>query len=116
MAITRRQFLQGAGAAGAAGAVGLALAKEPWRHRDAQGGTSAAPASAPGAGILVLLTLYGGNDGINTVIPFEDARYLGARRDLGHIDGNVLPLAEGLALNPALGGFKRLWDAEQLGV
>jgi uncharacterized protein (DUF1501 family) len=117
--MTRRQFLQSAAGAGAAGAIGFAIAKEPWQRHHTEKATGAPVTRGPGGvrtGILVLLTLYGGNDGLNTVIPFEDARYLDARRNLGHVDGNVLPLAEGLALNPALTGLKQLWDKRRLAI
>jgi uncharacterized protein (DUF1501 family) len=119
MTIARRQFLTGAVGAGAAGAVGLALSQS----RGHEGGDDARVASpattlptAPAKGTLVLVTLYGGNDGLDTVIPFEAAGYLGARGPLGHSDGNVIPLADGLALHPALTGLKGLWDARQLAI
>ena len=124
MAITRRQFITGAVGAGAAGAVGVALSQSPWQARgdDKTAATTTTVPTASSKGTLVLVTLYGGNDGLDTVIPFEDARYLGARGELGnfsdggHPDGAVIPLADGLALHPALTGLKRLWDARQLAI
>ena len=124
MAITRRQFLTGIVGAGAAGAAGVSLSQPLRRQADddarARATTTTVP-SASGKGTLVLVTLYGGNDGLDTVIPFEDAHYLGARRELdasdgNHPDGGVIPLADGLALHPALVGFKGLWDARQLAI
>ena len=118
MAITRRQFITGAVGAGAAGAVGRALSQQPW-HQARAGDPRAATTTAPTAsreGTLVLVTLYGGNDGLDTVIPFQEAPYLAARGALAHSDGDVIPLADGLALHPALVGFKGLWDARQLAI
>ena len=119
MAITRRQFITGAVGAGAAGAVGRALSQQPWhqaRAGDARAATTTTAPTASRKGTLVLVTLYGGNDGLDTVIPFGEARYLGARGELVQSDGGVLPLADGLALHPALAGFKGLWDAKQLAI
>ncbi len=39
---------------------------------------------AEGSGILVIVTLYGGNDGINTVIPYADNVYHDARPELAY--------------------------------
>jgi uncharacterized protein (DUF1501 family) len=112
--LTRRQFVAGGGAAGVAGAAGLAVARHPWaRPANSRSQTSAATA---GTGTLVLVTLYGGNDGLNTVIPYTDARYLGGRPTLGFQPDQVLPLADGLGLHPDLKGLKALWDAKQLAI
>ncbi|MDQ2826872.1 MAG: DUF1501 domain-containing protein, partial [Actinomycetota bacterium] len=67
-------------------------------------------------GILVLLTLYGGNDGLNTLIPYQDGSYLGGRRTLGYQPQEVLPLADGLALHPNLKEIKALWDAKRVAI
>ncbi|MBV8160422.1 MAG: DUF1501 domain-containing protein [Acidimicrobiia bacterium] len=109
--ISRRQFMTGAAGAAAAGAVGLTVARHPW--------SAAAKSSAPslsGKGTLVLVTLYGGNDGLNTVIPYQDPAYLQARATLGYQPNEVLPLGDGLALAPALKGMKSLWDQKQLAI
>jgi uncharacterized protein (DUF1501 family) len=66
--------------------------------------------------VLVLLALYGGNDGLNTVIPYADGAYLGARPSLGYQPGQVIPLDAELALHPALTQLKGLWDAKQLAI
>jgi uncharacterized protein (DUF1501 family) len=62
------------------------------------------------------VTLYGGNDGLNTVIPYTDSGYQAARPDLGYRPDQVLTLSEGLAFNPQLKGLKSLWDAGHLAV
>jgi uncharacterized protein (DUF1501 family) len=123
--LTRRQFLTGAAGAGlvagAAAAGGTLLGGcsdhqrvvPPTRARAA----AAAPApSGPGPGVLVLLALYGGNDGLNTVIPYADGAYLGARPSLGYQAGQVIQLDAELALHPALTQLKGLWDAKQLAI
>jgi uncharacterized protein (DUF1501 family) len=71
---------------------------------------------ATGAGPLVLVTLYGGNDGLNTVVPYADGAYHAARPTLGYSPGQVLDLGDGLGLNPQLKGFQSLWLAKQLAI
>lgn len=71
---------------------------------------------ADGAGVLVLVTLYGGNDGINTLIPYADNAYHDARPELAYAPGDVLHLDEALGLNPALKGLAQLWGQRQLAI
>ena len=51
--------------------------------------------------ILVVLQLAGGNDGLNTVIPFADDAYRRARPTLGFAPDKVLKLNDHVGLNPA---------------
>ncbi|MHB1923310.1 MAG: DUF1501 domain-containing protein [Acidimicrobiales bacterium] len=64
----------------------------------------------------MLITLYGGNDGLNTVIPYNDPAYLSLRPNLGYQASEALPLAEGLALNPKLPGLQSLWKRGHLAI
>ena len=115
MPITRRAFVLGAVGAGVAGAAGLRLTGG-WPSESGSAAPPAPSVTAGRDGILVLLTLYGGNDGLNTVIPYEQGGYLGGRRELGYRPDEVLPLGEGLALHPGLAGLKSLWDTGQLAI
>jgi uncharacterized protein (DUF1501 family) len=69
-----------------------------------------------GAGVVVLVTLYGGNDGLNTVIPLDDGHYLGARGALAYQAHEALPLSDGLGLHPNLKGLQQLWVKRKLAV
>jgi uncharacterized protein (DUF1501 family) len=69
-----------------------------------------------GARTLVLVTLYGGNDGLNTVIPYGDEAYAAARPGLAYRPDQVLRLDGTFGLNPGLAGLHRLWAAERLAI
>jgi uncharacterized protein (DUF1501 family) len=71
---------------------------------------------ATGKGILVIVTLYGGNDGLSTVIPYNDNAYHDARPQLAYAPHEVLPLDGQLGLNPTLTGLAAAWKNKQLAV
>ncbi len=118
--LNRRQFLAGAVGAGAAGAAGLVVARRGGGHdKPAVVPAAAAPTAQPVVstqGILVLVGLYGGNDGLNTVIPMGHPDYLAGRPDLAYAPEQALPLADGLGLHPNLRRLKAQWDQGHLAV
>lgn len=91
------------------------------QRRDFLLGLAAAPLlawSAPQRGrydrLLILVELKGGNDGLNTLIPYADPDYARLRPRLALPRDQVIPLDEQMALHPALAGFKPLWDGGEL--
>ncbi len=66
--------------------------------------------------ILVILQLAGGNDGLNTVIPYGNDYYYRARSRIGIQPAQVLKLNDQLGLHPSLTGFKELYDGGQLAI
>src|SRR6185436_16578754 len=66
--------------------------------------------------ILVVLQLSGGNDGINTLVPFSDPAYATLRPTLGVPAGDVLALTDTVGLHPNLQHFKALYDGGKLAV
>ncbi|HUD82012.1 MAG TPA: hypothetical protein VMQ67_00850, partial [Candidatus Saccharimonadales bacterium] len=60
--------------------------------------------------ILVVLQMAGGNDGINTVVPYSNDFYHQARPKIGLSAQQVLKLNDDIGLHGALGGFKNLYD------
>jgi uncharacterized protein (DUF1501 family) len=65
---------------------------------------------------LVLLHLSGGNDGLNTVVPYADPIYREMRPRLGRIARDVIDIDGRVGFHPALTGLARLFDAGQLAV
>ncbi|MEO5701176.1 MAG: DUF1501 domain-containing protein [Casimicrobiaceae bacterium] len=66
--------------------------------------------------VLVLIELKGGNDGLNTVVPFADPAYYALRPKLALPRDTVLPLSERVALHPALAPLMSLWQAREMAV
>jgi uncharacterized protein (DUF1501 family) len=110
--LTRRKFLLASGVTGASALVagGTALT---WAELHSAGASDPLPS---GQGILVLLTMYGGNDGLNTVIPAADPAYQKARPDLAYQPNEVLNLGDGLGLNPSMSAMHGLWQSGKLAI
>jgi uncharacterized protein (DUF1501 family) len=110
--LTRRKFLLRSGVVGGAalvaggGAYTLAeiLKTSSWQDKPA------------GARTLVLVTLYGGNDGLNTVIPYADPAYRDARPELAYRPEEVLHLDAQLGLNPGMKGLAALFADKRLAI
>jgi uncharacterized protein (DUF1501 family) len=66
--------------------------------------------------VVVILQLSGGNDGLNTVIPVRNDLYYKARPRLGIVKDKALLLTDEVGLNPALTGFKELYDDGSLSI
>ncbi len=77
---------------------------------------SAHAASSAVEPTLVLVTLYGGNDGLNTVVPYQDPAYEAQRGAIAIKPDTVLDIGNGLGLHPSLVGMKSLWDAGKLAI
>jgi uncharacterized protein (DUF1501 family) len=60
--------------------------------------------------ILVVVQLSGGNDGLNTVVPFADDTYYRVRPNVGVRSDQVLRLNDHIGLNPQLAPLKELYD------
>ena len=106
--ISRRKFIKltGVGAVAAAHSLSTFEFAHAARPRPLPAGTP----------ILVIVTLNGGNDGLNTVVPYLDPLYKSLRPQLAYKEEQVLPIGDGLALNGSMTGFKTLWDNKQLAI
>jgi uncharacterized protein (DUF1501 family) len=105
----RRQFLKYTGAAG----VATMAATLSWDELAQAASVTPLPVGTP---ILVIVTLYGGNDGLNTVVPYNDPAYLSNRPGMSLDASEVLPIGNSLALNGTMTGFESLWNANKLAI
>jgi uncharacterized protein (DUF1501 family) len=71
---------------------------------------------APSDRVLVVINLQGGNDGLNTVVPFGLPAYYKYRPTLAVAPGDVLRIDDTLGLNPQLKGLKALYDKGQVAI
>jgi len=103
--ISRRRFLQGAMVLGATAAVTSCVGS---------GGNDPSPVGSD-EGILVVVLLGGGNDGLNTLAPVGDAAYRRLRPQLA-LGDDALPIGEGLALHPSLRTMKARYDQGKVAI
>jgi uncharacterized protein (DUF1501 family) len=66
--------------------------------------------------LLILIALQGGNDGLNTLIPFADPYYRALRPDLAIATDQVVKLSEHEGLHPQLAPLLKIWDARELAI
>src|SRR5713101_6651960 len=66
--------------------------------------------------ILVVLELAGGNDGLNTVVPYADPAYYRARPRIGIADREVLKVSDQFGFHPSTVGFERLYKDGRMAV
>src|SRR5688500_12823212 len=73
---------------------------------------AAVPAGKPGAKdtVLVVVQLTGGNDGLNTVIPYKDADYYKLRPTIAVLKDQVKGIGSDLGLHPAMDAIARLFN------
>ncbi len=77
---------------------------------------AAAPAGADYRRLLVLIELKGGNDGLNTLVPFADPAYYALRPKLAIARDAIVPLSDRAGLHPSLAPLLPLWNARELAV
>src|SRR5438552_15134392 len=110
MTLNRRNFLK---TSAAGGLIAWGLNVPAFLSRTAL----AAPASdKPGAKdtILVVIELTGGNDGLNTVIPFKDPEYTKLRPTLKQPEGQIKKINDDIGLHPSLTGLADLLQDNSL--
>jgi uncharacterized protein (DUF1501 family) len=100
--MNRREFLSVIGAASVTGVVPVSVfAQRPGASYDR---------------LLVLVELKGGNDGLNTVVPYAEPEYYALRPRLAVSRDQVLQLDASTGLHPALEPLMSLWKRQELAV
>ncbi len=107
--ISRRQFLEVAG-----GALAVYTTSPLWLRLGAAG---AEPAPAEGRKLLLLL-LEGGNDGLNTVVPYGHSTYFEKRRTLAYTPEEIIKLSDSnqIGLAPTLPKLAKHYETRKVGI
>ena len=108
---TRREFIKSA-----TGGIGLLAFSQVAPAFLAQSLRANQPTAEAGRSILVLIQLGGGNDGLNTLIPYQDDRYYRLRPNLGIKKRDSLPIHDQLALHPSCSALANLFREGQLAI
>jgi uncharacterized protein (DUF1501 family) len=66
--------------------------------------------------VLVILQLSGGNDALNTVIPYSNPLYHDNRPKVGIPEDQVLPINDSIGFHPAMGPIKKLYDEGKVAI
>ncbi len=111
--LSRRDFVKGGVALVSIGTTAQSLLKGAVAFAAENGAYTIDPNNKK---ILIFVQLAGGNDGMSTVVPASDPVYRSSRSTIGLKEDEVLPLAEGFGLHPALTGLKGIWDSGKLAV
>jgi uncharacterized protein (DUF1501 family) len=107
--LNRRRFLQWTGA----GTIAVLSTQLTLESVARAASSSPLPVGTP---ILVMVTLYGGNDGLNTVVPFTDPVYQSARANIALPSSQLLPISDTLALNSAMPEISALYAQNKVAI
>ena len=102
----------------AGGMIAVGLVAPRWLSTIAQADVirQASGRKAASDTILVVCQLSGGNDGLNTVVPYAQKAYYDLRPTVGIKEGEVLKLDEEVGLHPALAGLHELYQEHKVAV
>lgn len=108
---TRREFLRWGGKG-----IGLLAFSQFAPSFLVESTLAATPSPEKDRSILVLVQLAGGNDGLNTVIPYEDPEYYRLRPTIGIKKEEAIRLDDTLGLHPSLAALHALMQEGRAGV
>src|SRR5271154_1695464 len=107
MKISRRKFIS-VGAGAVLGSSQLLLA--------AANATSVSSRGTNPSRTLVIVQLAGGNDGLNTIIPYGSKHYYQARPNLAIKANDILPLTDLIGMHPSMSALSELYPAGTLAI
>jgi uncharacterized protein (DUF1501 family) len=104
--LTRRDFLR------SSAVIAIGVVAPPWLAKIARADLlrQASGKKVDPDNVLVVCQLTGGNDGLNTVVPYADANYYRLRPVLGIKESEVLKVNESLGFHPAMQGFLKVFQ------
>lgn len=105
--LSRRELLTGIAGVGALSMVPPAFA---------QAARVAAAQAAANGKVLVILELSGGNDGLNTVVPYGDDAYYRQRPNIGIPKNELRVIDDHFGFNPGMAGFERLYKDGKMAI
>lgn len=105
--LDRRELL-----AGMAGLSALSMVPPAF----AQAAQAAAAQAAASGKVLVILELSGGNDGLNTVVPYSDDAYYRHRPNIGIPKNELRIIDDHFGFNPGMAGFERLYKDGKMAI
>src|SRR5881296_2062103 len=106
---SRRQLLKAGLGTGLAGALGMPAFF-------ARTATALAADATASNRILVVLELSGGNDGLNTLVPYGDDAYYRHRPRIGIRPEKLRKIDERFGFNPGMAGFEGLYKDGRMAV
>ncbi len=113
--LTRREFVkQGLTFASVGFTAPTFLTRVAFGSEQAQGFSEIAGTS--NQRVLVVVQLSGGNDGLNTIVPYRNDVYYRLRPNLAIQGKDVLALHDEFGVHPDLAGFKELYEDEKLAI
>ena len=66
--------------------------------------------------VLAVLSLSGGNDGLNTIVPRTSGLYRDYRPTLAIAEDQVIPINDELGFHPAMAPLKNYWDEGKMAI
>jgi uncharacterized protein (DUF1501 family) len=109
---TRRELFQ------RGGMIAVGLMTPPWLAAIAKADLlrQARGRKAASDTVLVVCQLSGGNDGLNTVVPYASAEYYKLRPTIAIKDADVIKLNEAMGLHPSMTGLAELYKEGKVAV
>ena len=65
---------------------------------------------------LIVIQLSGGNDYLNTVVPYSEGKYYDYRSTVNIPQDKVIPIDDRYGFNPSMGPVKFLWDERKVAI
>ena len=116
MLLTRRAMIRDGLLAVSAGMIMPSIFARAVRASSNAAREGSAWAQAAQGRTLIVVQMAGGNDGLNTIVPYMDGTYYQARPTLAVPASAVLPLNDRLGMNPSLKALQPLWQQKKLAI